>query len=73
MKKEHLALALATIAESHSVEVVINYTKPNGQVPSSDNPTLHIKKCPPAVINRLLVYNFQLSMHDDMLCVEHYG
>jgi len=74
MHLSHFKLAMNIIAQSHSVEVKINHVEPHGQVQKVlDSPTIHIKHCPPRVINTLMAYNFTLSMYNGMLSVDSIG
>lgn len=64
--------AITIIACHHSGEVKIN-TPINDFVGDlgESNFRLHITKCVPSVVNKLIAEGFMLSMDKDGLCVDH--
>lgn len=73
MKKAFFDFAVHICSQSHTTEIVINYTEPNGQV--NLNPEvirLHIKKCCPAVIEKLIENGYSLSMNNGLMSVNKY-
>ena len=74
MKPENFNLAMAIFSESHSVHLIINKPPISGAVADlAENPTIHIKNCPAAVINQLLARKFSVSMCDGLLSVDDYS
>lgn len=72
MKNPDFLQALQLIQTNHSTKLIINHTKPNGQVPSSDNPKLHITDCCATVINNLIANGYSLTMEGGLLQIDKY-
>lgn len=70
MKKTDFITALEIISENHSNEVIINKVREDLSCPDASKPTLHIKNCVPAVINKLIKASYMLSMQDGLLSVD---
>lgn len=71
MKTEHFIEAIEVIATNgHSNEVVINYTKTDGQVPQER--TLHIKSCTHSVMKKLMDSGFTLSLYKGLISINKY-
>lgn len=73
MKLENFNLAMAIIRESHSVHLIINKPTNGSIVNLAENPSIHIKSCPAAMINHLHSRKFSLAMSDGLLSVEDYS
>ena len=73
MKAEDFMKAIETLSKSHSVEMIINYVKPNGQVsPVLESPTISIIGCPARVVHQLRDEGYSISMNDRMMIVDKY-
>lgn len=71
MKTEHFIEAIEIIATNgHSNEIVINYTKPGGQVPQER--TLHIKSCSHSVMKKLMESGFTIFLHKGLISINKY-
>lgn len=70
MKPTDFSTAIQICSFHHSTELVINQCAENGQVPSIESPTIHIKSCVPAVINKLIDKGFSLSMRNGLMSVD---
>ena len=73
MTKEEFMNAIEILTKSHSVEMIINYVKPNGQVsPVLESPTISIIGCPASAVHQLMDEGYKVSMTDGMMNVRKY-
>ena len=71
MTQEQFNAALEVISHHHSTKVSINLPENNFVGPIGTTKfRLHITKCVPSVINKLIGEGFMLSMTPDGLCVD---
>ena len=71
MTKEQINFVIATCMEFHSIELLLNYVKPEGTFDKAD--PIIIKRCPPGLINKLVDNDYSLSMTPVGLMVSKIG
>ena len=72
MKKADFMRAIEILSSSHSVEMIINYVKPNGIV-DIERPRISIIGCPARVIHELRDEGYSISMSDGRMNVNKYS
>lgn len=68
MELKTFQLAISILLEFHSIEIIINHCKSNGQVKLTN--TIHIKNCCAECVKKLINQGFSLTMHDGLLIVD---
>jgi hypothetical protein len=72
MNKVDFMRAIEILSNSHSVEMIINYVKPNGQV-NIENPRISIIGCPARVVHELRDEGYSISMTEGRMNVNKYS
>jgi hypothetical protein len=72
MKKADFMRAIEILSNSHSVEMIINYVKPNGQV-DFDCPRISIISCPARAVHNLMDEGYKISMSEGRMNVNKYS
>ena len=73
MKPEHFLTAINIITNNgHSSKIIINKSKPNGQVPDKNSPTIHITAVSHSVIETLSQEGFITHLDNGYLSVNYY-
>ena len=72
MKKADFMRAIEILSNSHSVEMIINYVKPNGQV-NIESPRISIISCPARAVHDLMDEGYKISMSEGRMNVNKYS